>query len=139
MHRNSFESLEEQMQQIKQLVENKVSDPNAYAEMFPDLSREELETELKDTLTAMDGKLDTILRILSNMGPLRKGAEALLRDKQDMDQKALSRTVGFLDPKKTAAMELEISLQHIEEEPLAKGTFGTIHQARFVKATYAVI
>ena len=139
MHRNSFENMEEQMQQIKQLVENKVLDPNEYAEMFPDVSREELETELEemqDMLTAMDGKLDSLL---DGMGDLREDVNGFLQDKQDKDQKDLSRTVAFLDPKKNKAMALEISLQHIEEEPLAKGTFGTIHQARFVKATCAVI
>ena len=132
MHRYSFENMEGQMQQIKQLVENKVLDPNEYAGILPDVSREELETELEemqDMLTAMDGKLDSLL---GGMGHLREDVKGFLQDKQDKDQKALSRTVAFLDPKKNEAMVLEISLQHIEEEPLATGGFGTIHQARFV-------
>ena len=50
MHRYSFENMEGQMQQIKQLVENKVLDPNEYAGILPDVSREELETELEHQL-----------------------------------------------------------------------------------------
>ena len=131
MHRYSFENMEGQMQQIKQLVENKVLDPNEYAEMFPDVSREELETELEemqDMLTAMDGKLDSLL---GGMGDLREDVNGFLQDKQDKDQKALSRAVSKIDPKK-AAMALELDLDDIHEAPLATGGFGAIHQARFV-------
>ena len=118
----------QQMEKIKELIDNKITDPNEYAEMFPDLSREELDNELKDTLAAMNDKLDTIL---SNMGNLREGVDVLLQDKQGKDQKALSRTVSIIDPKK-AAMALELDLDDIHEAPLATGGFGAIHQARFV-------